>query len=326
MILINNNSPILSGLLGVAVGDALGVPVEFFTRNELQLNPVKTMRCYGSHNQPAGTWSDDSSLTFCLAQALSEKLLSESLFQTLADYFCQWYQFNFWTPHNRVFDIGYATGKAIRNLINKVSPLEAGGHGERDNGNGSLMRILPLAFCYQLTDFNELIAITHDVSSVTHGHIISQMSCGIYISIAISLLEGNNPLKAYHQGIEKISKIYQADPFISYLNKFDRIMSGNIDQLSIDSIKSSGYVINTLEASLWCFLKHNNYEKTVLSAVNLGEDTDTVGALTGGLAGIYYGQENIPQEWIKQIARLDDIINLAQRLELKIKEALSIDT
>ncbi len=313
-----SKSPILSGLMGVCVGDALGVPVEFSSRSVRHVSPVIKMQGYGTYNQPPGTWSDDSSLTFCLADALSKVLLTDQLYPTLANNFCRWYQEAFWTAHNQVFDIGNATAKAINKLRKKVPPLEAGGIGERDNGNGSLMRILPLAFCYKLTEFPELIKQVHSVSCLTHAHPISQISCGIYVSIAVCLLEGYSPIKAYHEGIKKVEKFYQEPPFSAQMYHFSRIMSGKIQELSIDEIKSSGYVIHALEASLWCFLTNNNYAETVLTAVNLGEDTDTTAAIAGGLAGIYYGIENIPQEWLDQIARLEDIINLAKCLETAI--------
>jgi ADP-ribosyl-[dinitrogen reductase] hydrolase len=316
---LTNKSPILSGLIGLCVGDALGVPVEFSSRKSRQLSPVTDMQGYGTYNQPPGTWSDDSSLTFCLAQALSEDLLTDQLYDTLGNYFCRWYQEAFWTAYNEVFDIGNATARAINKLIAKVPPLEAGGITERDNGNGSLMRILPLAFCYKLTDFPQLIDHGHKISRVTHGHPISQIGCGIYLSIAVGLLEGKSPMEAYHEGIKRVENIYQQGYFFEHINHFSRIMSGEIHNLAEDLISSSGYVIHTLEASIWCLLNYDNYEQTVLKAVNLGEDTDTTGAVTGGLAGIYYGIEEIPSLWVEKIAKLKDIIALAEGLEKAIK-------
>jgi ADP-ribosylglycohydrolase len=137
------------------------------------------------------------------------------------------------------------------------------------------------------------------------------------------LLKGRKPITAYYQGIEQIQKIYQQEPYKSEMHHFKRVMTGGINNLPIQEIRSSGYVVHTLEASLWCFLNSNNYTKAVLSAVNLGEDTDTTAAVTGGLAGIYYGIKQIPTEWIEQIARKDDIIDLAYRLETAIHQKFS---
>lgn len=144
------------------------------------------------------------------------------------------------------------------------------------------------------------------------------MACGIYISIAVRLLEGATPQLAYEQGLQKILAIYSAPEYASEILHFQRIISGKISKLPVEEVRSSGYVIDTLEASIWCLLNSSAYAEAVLKAVNLGGDTDTTAAVTGGLAGIYYGVENIPAEWIEQIARKDDIIDLASRLEASI--------
>lgn len=303
---------IVSGLMGVCVGDALGVPVEFKTRSYLLKNPLKTMIGYGTHNQPAGTWSDDSSLTFCLAEAMC----SGFSVQTIAQNFCRWFNEGYWTPYNEVFDIGGSTSKAIFNLQEGVNPTEAGGTQEWDNGNGALMRILPLVFYHKTVNFAELINRTHQVSRITHGHIRSQIACGIYISVAVGLLEGLEPKAAYLQGLEKIRPVYNQPPFEREFNQhFSKIFSGKIDELPENEIHGSGYVVHTLEASLWCLLTTSSYAEAVLKAVNLGEDTDTTAAVTGGLAGIYYSYEAIPSEWVSQIAKKDEILDLAKRLE-----------
>lgn len=318
---MSNKSVILSGLMGVCVGDALGVPVEFTTRKQREQSPITTMTGYGTYNQPPGTWSDDSSLTFCLAESLCKGFNLDDIGRK----FCQWYDDNLWTPYDEVFDIGITTSGAIFNLQNGVSPVDSGGKDDHSNGNGSLMRILPIVYYYKSLSFPELINRVHQVSSITHGHPIAQMCCGIYISIAVCLLEGMNLEESYLQGIKNVAEIYQRfasnatrSPFNSQLNHLERVLSGNIHKLSVNEIESGGYVIHSLEAALWCLLNSKSYAETVLKAVNLGGDTDTTGAIAGGLAGIYYGFDQIPLEWINQIARKDDIIDLAQRLELAI--------
>ncbi|MEC4982734.1 MAG: ADP-ribosylglycohydrolase family protein [Oscillatoria sp. PMC 1068.18] len=309
------NSQVISGLMGVCVADALGVPVEFIPRRELWENPVVEMRGYGTYNQPPGTWSDDSSLTFCLAEAMCEGVSpATELLARTADNFCRWYESGFWTPHGVVFDIGNATARAIRRLQAGVSPTEAGGTEEGSNGNGSLMRILPLAFAYELLEFGDLIELAHQVSCLTHAHRRSQISCSIYLSIAVCLLQGRQPNSAYLEGIEKVASIYTQPPYATEKHHFQRVLTGNIPTLSIEEIHSSGYVVDSLEAALWCFLNSTSYSEAVLKAVNLGEDTDTTAAITGGLAGIYYGRENLPFDWSKQIARQNEIIDLASRL------------
>jgi ADP-ribosyl-[dinitrogen reductase] hydrolase len=300
----------LSGLMGLCVGDALGVPVEFTSRAELAKSPVTKMLGYGTWNQPPGTWSDDSSLTFCLAESLCRGYSLDAI----AHSFWRWYKQAYWTPRGEIFGIGESTHAVIMRLKQGISPLHAGGISEMSNGNGSLMRILPMAYCHKNLPFGELIQRVHEVSGITHAHRRSQMACGIYISIAVEILKGSDLPTAYLQGLENIHKIYSSEEYIREQPHFQRVLSREIAQLSAEKINSGGYVIETLEASLWCLLNTSSYSEAVLKAVNLGGHTDTTAAVTGGLAGIYYGIECIPQQWVNQIARKQDIINLANRL------------
>ncbi len=306
----------ISGLLGLSIGDALGVPVEFTSRDERVISPVTSMVGYGTWGMPAGTFSDDSSLTFCLAECLCKGFSLDDIAQS----FYRWYHEGYWTATGEVFDIGNTTFLAIADYKRGVPPLQAGGKSEYSNGNGSLMRILPMAYCYKKWAFPELISRTHEVSCITHAHLRSQMACGIYISIAISLLEGEKPQAAYEKGLEKIQAIYSARKYANQISYFERVFSGEIGKLSVDEIQSSGYVIHTLEASLWCLLNSSSYAEAVLKAVNLGGDTDTTATVTGGLAGIYYGIDNIPKEWIEQIARKQEIMDLAERFDAAVSE------
>ena len=191
-------------------------------------------------------------------------------------------------------------------------------YSENSNGNGSLMRILPMAYCHRNLTLGELLARVHDVSAITHAHARSQMACGIYISIAVALLEGADPQTAYLQALQDIQTIYSVREFLLEKPHFGRIFSGEIAKIPVEEINSGGYVIDTLESSLWCLLNSSSYSEAVLKAVNLGGDTDTTAAVTGGLAGIYYGVENIPQKWMNQIARKQNIINLATHFEAAV--------
>ncbi len=309
------SNKVLDGLFGVCVGDALGVSVEFTSRDTLKEHPVTDMIGYGTYNQPPGTWSDDSSLTFCLAESLCQGFD----LQDIADKFCQWLDEAYWTPYEMVFDVGIATRKAISRLKWGTTPTKAGGKDEYSNGNGSLMRILPLAYYVEhIQNLDEKFITIHDVSAVTHAHPRSQMACSIYLQIALNLLQGDLPKQAYKKMKDTIEKYYVHEPYTRELPHFSRILKEDISKYSEDKILSSGYVIHTLEASLWCLLNNTSYQDTVLAAVNLGEDTDTTGAVAGGLAGILYGFGNIPTSWVDQIARKEDIIELANRLYTQI--------
>jgi len=301
-----DKSKILGGLFGVCVGDALGVPVEFVSRERLKQNPVSKMIGFGCYNQPPGTWSDDSSMTFCLAESLCK---GYDVYD-IADKFSKWLFDNYWTPHGEVFDAGGTTRAALGHIKKVKHPSMAGGVGESDNGNGSLMRTLPLAF--YVKDFNDKkkFQIIAEVSAITHGHIRSVIACCIYVEILVNLLNGKDKEEAYEDMKNVIIEYFKKEK--KELELFDRILDKDIGLFLEDEIKSGGYVLDTLEASLWCFLNNNSYKETVLSAVNLGGDTDTTGAIVGGLAGVYYGFENIPKEWVEEIAREEDVVQLGE--------------
>jgi len=305
-----------SGIFGVCIGDALGVPVEFRTREQLKRSTVTKMRAMGTYRQPLGTWSDDSSLTLCLAESLCNGYNLEDM----ALKFIRWHNEEIWTPHGRVFDIGIATRQAISRISSGIIPKLCGGTSEFDNGNGSLMRILPLVF--YLKDEENIEKLYHtvkEVSSITHGHFRSVFACFIYVIFAIELLKGKSKIEAYDYMQKKVLEYAENQEFNpKEIKLFERILNNNIATYPEDEIKSSGYVLHSLEASLWCFLNSESYSEAVLKAVNLGEDTDTTGAITGGIAGIYYGFENIPEDWISELVRKDDIESICSQLESKL--------
>jgi ADP-ribosylglycohydrolase len=217
--------------------------------------------------------------------------------------------------------VGSATRIALLRLKQGAEPTEAGGKGEYDNGNGSLMRILPLAYYLQhIQDTPTRFGMIHDVSAITHAHPRSQVACGIYIQYALHLLNGATPRDAYEQTQRDILDYYREAPYSDELAHFERLLRQDISGYAEEEIHSSTYVVHTLEAALWCLLRHDSSRSTVLAAVNLGDDTDTTGALAGGLAGIVYGFEAIPEAWRKQLARKDEILDLAQRLAASLKE------
>ncbi|MCD1115506.1 ADP-ribosylglycohydrolase family protein [Chryseobacterium turcicum] len=313
-----------AGIFGVCIGDALGVPVEFRSREQLKRSPVTKMRALGTHHQPLGTWSDDSSLALCLAESLCKDYDLEDI----ATKFLQWYNAEIWTPHGRVFDIGIATSQAIHRISKGVYPTLCGGTGDFDNGNGSLMRIMPLLFYIKDFPIEKRFDIVKDVSSITHGHIRSALACFIYLELALEILKGNDKWEAYKTMQKTVWNFLNENPICSQneMDKFHRILELKVGEYDVaplhtlqeGEISSSGYVLHSLEASLWCFLNSETYSEAVLKAVNLGEDTDTIGAITGGIAGIYYGFENIPLDWIEELVRKDDIENVCNKLENKL--------
>ncbi|GAB3833576.1 ADP-ribosylglycohydrolase family protein [Hymenobacter jeollabukensis] len=302
---------IRAALLGLAVGDALGVPVEFESRARRKTDPVVTMRAYGTHNQPAGTWSDDASLTFCLAQAIADGFTVGMV----AEYSCRWYYQNLWTPHGHVFDIGITTREALQRLKADPDLILAGGTDEYSNGNGALMRVLPLAFYQVDMPLEDRFRLIHEVSAITHGHIRSAVACWLYLEMARHLRAGLVPAAAYAQLCAAApAQLLQLNIPAKEAEHFERILSGRLPDVHATAISSGGYVLHTLESALWCLLRYESYAETVLAAVNLGDDTDTTGAVTGGLAGLYYGEQAIPPEWLQVLARRADIEDLAARM------------
>lgn len=302
----------LALILGLAVGDALGVPVEFKARGTFH---VTGMQGYGTHNQPAGTWSDDTSLTLALADNLfPDGVNDKPKLESIAWGFTEWYDNAAYTPHGKVFDVGKATAAAIKRLKDGAAPEKAGGAGERDNGNGSLMRIAPLAFyMYGIRKPEERFRIVRDVSSLTHAHEWSVAGCYIYVEMLNKLRMGRKKKEAYTELREDFAR---GVPFVGQetLAKFDRILKADISVLPETEIRSGVFVTDTLEAALWCFLTTDNYKDAVLKAVNLGGDTDTTGAVTGALAGLAYGLDSIPQEWLDQLAAYDEVRRIAVKM------------
>ena len=313
--IITRPAVIKDTLFGLAVGDALGVPVEFISRETLRMNPVTDMRGYGTHNLPPGTWSDDSSLAFCLAEALTHSFD----LNIISENFQKWYYQSYWTPRGHVFDVGITTKYAIYNLSKGTKPELAGGFDEDENGNGSLMRILPLLFYIKDKPINERFQFTKIVSSITHGHIRSVIACFYYLELARGLLNQEDKFAIYKNLKTSVTEHLQSLSInTSEIKLFNRLLKDDIQDSPEENIQSSGYVLHTVEASIWCFLTTTTYKDAVLKAVNLGQDTDTTGTVTGGLAGLYYGFNSIPGNWISQLARRDDIEDLANRLVAQI--------
>ena len=283
-------------IYGLVVGDALGVPVEFEKRDTYS---ITDMVGYGTYNQPPGTWSDDTSLTLALMEHLGEK----SDLSILMDKFVS-YRDGYLTPFGYFFDIGIATNEAIERYLSGISPEVCGGKDERSNGNGALMRISPLVFLL-LKNFNLInqVKVIKKYTTVTHGHPRSIVASIIYLFLLKDMLFNDSLPEVLDSVQIKLEEIFSQNSVYweEYENHFKEIFDEEFYHKSREEIKSTGYVVDTLKACLWCVGTTNSFKDAVLKAVNLGEDTDTIAAITGTLAGAKYSFESIPKEWIEKL-------------------------
>lgn len=300
-----------NSLFASIIGDALGVPVESSTRQELALSSVKNMLGYGRYDQPEGTWSDDTSMILSTMDSLNRGYDLEDMGRI----FCSWLFEGKWTACGFVFDAGLTTVTALENLQSGTNSVyNSGCDTEDDNGNGSLMRMLPAALYFAGEDTDTFLKHIHEISAITHAHPRSKIGCGIYSLFIRTLLSSEDKENALLLATDEAKKYYGTDKtFKDELHHFERILSQDIGSAKKKDIYSSGYVIHTLEASLWCFMNHDNTKDILLEAVNLGLDTDTTGTVAGGLAGLYYGLSKVPEKWISTLASKDSIDELIQK-------------
>jgi ADP-ribosyl-[dinitrogen reductase] hydrolase len=292
---------ILGGLWGSLVGDALGVPVEFKDRATVQANPVTDMREYGTHHQPRGTWSDDGALLLCTVDSL---LNHEFNLDDMGSRFVRWLHDGLWTAHGNVFDVGGATSAALSRIETGTPADMAGGKSEGSNGNGSLMRILPAVLRFAAEPIESFADHISKVSAITHGHARSQMACVFYGLAVQHLMHGQKPQPAMDSIRAEFTGLYKRSAEFA---RFRPLLEDDFHSLPEPMIVSTGYVLHTLHASLWCLLTTQNFRECVLKAVNLGGDSDTTGCVTGGLAGVMYGADQIPPEWIGAVPRRHDL-------------------
>lgn len=303
---------ITSAIYGVAVGDALGNPVQFLPREDLQANPLTEMIGGGVFNKKPGTWTDDTSMTLCLLASLADRGTLD--YEDVMDNFIDWLCNSAFTPNEKTFDVGQACFRSIITGRRGVPPLECGRKGEHENGNGSLMRIAPIVF-YLYKEMggdafskDEAFKVVENVSALTHAHPIALVGCDIYVAMLMELLQGCKKEELRDKALPKVLNYVERHPeYKPALERYSRIMPSapkDLTELQTDEINSSGYVVDTLESALWSFLTTDSYKECLLKAVNLAGDSDSIGAVVGGMAGLYYcGDEErkIPQEWMEKV-------------------------
>lgn len=284
-------------LLGLACGDAVGTTLEFQPRGSFA--PLTDMVGGGPFSLKAGQWTDDTSMALCLAESLITKQACDPQDQ-MARY-ANWYQWGYWSSTGHCFDIGMATRAAIQEFLRSGNAL-AGSADPCSAGNGSLMRLAPVALMYghdeaQLQDMAALSSRT------THAAPECLDACRLFAVALSRALAGGDK-----QQVLALSSLELDSPRIR------EIAQGTWMGKSREQIGSSGYVVHSLEAALWCFARHDSFEAAVLEAANLGDDADTTAAITGQIAGAFWGRGGIPAHWLAKLHQEQDIRGLALSL------------
>jgi ADP-ribosyl-[dinitrogen reductase] hydrolase len=288
---ITRRERIRAGLYGLLIGDALGVPYEFHDaadlppEHQLDMEPPKGFRRAHASVLP-GTWSDDGAQALCLLESLQKNRALD-----LADFGARllaWYERGYMTPDGNVFDVGIQTRRALDELRHGANPADAGPRGERDNGNGALMRCLPVVFIAESDD--EAVTLAMRQSLVTHGHLRSQLCCALYALIARRLLDGANAADALDHAAADLRRRFEKT---ASETEMQRILNARREQG-----RGTGYVLDSFWSAVQSLLGTHDVESCLRRAVSLGNDTDTTAAIAGGLAGLLYGFDAIPSRWV----------------------------
>ena len=306
----------LAAIIGHAVGDAMGFPTEFSKREELLKNPVLEMIDSPDLGLPAGSWSDDTAMEIATIDSFIHKKCFD--YKDIMDRWVKWINESEYTSTGVTFDIGRTCLKAIKKYCNGSAPLQCGSTSINENGNGSLMRILPVALYAYTRNLDDISIqrLTDEMSSLTHAHEVSRLGCYIYGQFVICLLKEYEKEDAYRY----VQDLDYSSYNVNSINLYTRILDGQIEGQILDDIKSTGYIVDTLECVLWIFMNARNYKEAIIASTNIGGDTDTIGAIVGSMAGIYYGIDSIPSKWLDKLQRKEYLVELTSKFERCVKE------
>ncbi len=284
-------------LLGLACGDAVGTTVEFMPRGSFA--PVTGMRGGGPFALAPGQWTDDTSMALCLAESLLTKGGFDAHDQMVR--YLNWWQWGYLSSTGECFDIGMTVRQALARFQASGDPF-AGSSDPQSAGNGSLMRLAPVAMFFHPSqaDVLEYAALS---SRTTHAAPEAVECCRLFGLLLSRALAGMPRDELLDVGAEGFAE-----------SKVARVAARAYAGKASDAVTGSGYCVASLEAALWCFAQHDDFESTILAAANLGDDADTTAAIAGQLAGAYYGAGRIPAAWLQQLHMRDDIESMAGAL------------
>ena len=311
---VQKQEAIKGGLYGLLIGDALGVPYEFHSAKEIphyddiEIIPPNGF-CRAHSGVEPGTWSDDGAQALCLL----DSLITCGMFdlKDFSDRLLAWYRKGMWAIDGDVFDIGIQTGEALTAYGSGMAPEKCGMLRPNGKGNGALMRVLPLALWHMGTD-KALVLDAHSQCLITHGNLCNQICCALYCLIARFLLTEPDFESALKNVVSTLRNIYQEMP------DYERELEWSIRPDEPWEGKGSGYVVDCLRSAVMIMKRATSYEEAVKQAILLGDDTDTTACVTGGLAGIVFGFQNIPSRWYDVLKGKEGVTALLQALFKKI--------
>ena len=298
-------SAYIGSLLGLAAGDALGAAVEF--KDPGTFEPVRTMRGGGAFRLKPGEWTDDTSMTLCLAESLIENdgFNPDDQMQR----YVRWYQHGYLSSTGKCFDIGMTTLNSLKSYMETKEPYP-GLANPKGAGNGSLMRVAPIALAYMRAP-KDALRFARLSSETTHGGVEAGDACRFFVGLIVGALEGKSKQELLAPDYEPFSRAFVQQPLSA---RIAAIAQGSYKVKNPPDIQGRGYVVPSLEAALWAFYRSDSFEEATLKAVNLGHDADTTGAIVGQLAGAFFGVSAIPEARRKQIAQSDMITQTATKL------------
>ncbi|WP_416666827.1 ADP-ribosylglycohydrolase family protein [Egbenema bharatensis] len=287
-------------LLGLAAGDAVGTTVEFRSRGSFA--PMTDMVGGGPFGLQPGQWTDDTSMALCLATSLVEVGGFDPMDQM--NRYCDWYDNGYLSSTGACFDIGNTTSQALYQYKSSQDPFSGSTHPHAA-GNGSIMRLAPVPMFYA-SDRDRVLHFSGESSRTTHGAAECVDACRLFGDI----------LRRALWGTDKAALLFDSDPDIVTAPAIQSILNGEYRDKSMHEIQGTGYVVQSLEAALWCFWTTETYEQAILTAANLGDDADTTAAICGQVAGAYYGEAGIPSPWLEKLTLRQEITQLAEQLYL----------
>lgn len=301
---MNMLSRIIGCLLGLAVGDAVGTTLEF--RKKGSFTPITDMVGGGPFRLEPGQWTDDTSMALCLAHSLIHCRGFDAADQMRR--YCNWYHHGYMSSTGACFDIGMTVSRALDRFLESGDPF-SGSSDPRSAGNGSLMRLAPIP-CFYAKDRSTAIHYAGESSRTTHGAAECIDACRFFADVILSAFSRNGPTDA----AEAKDALFADLVYVPETEAIQRIARREFRDASHESLTGGGYVVESLESALWCFLHGSDFEEAILLAANIGNDADTTAAICGQIAGAFYGADGIPEKWRTRLAMGREIADLAVRL------------